>query len=68
VHAIHDDETFIEGQHPTSVYSLAYYPHNITSSPSLDHGGRSKQALAAARQLKSKVNLEWPARCRCCRR
>ena len=29
VHAIHADETFIEGQKPVTVYSLAYYPHNI---------------------------------------
>jgi tetratricopeptide (TPR) repeat protein len=59
VHAIHDDETFIEGQHPTSVYSLAYYPHNIHFLAfASTMAGRSKQALAAARELKSKVNLD----------
>ena len=59
VHAIHDDETFIEGQHPTSVYSLAYYPHNIHFLAfASTMAGRSKQALDAARELKSKVNLD----------
>ena len=57
--AIHDDETFIEGQHPTSVYSLAYYPHNIHFLAfASTMAGRSKQALDAARELKSKVNLD----------
>ena len=28
-HAIHTDEIYIEGQRPTGVYPLAYYPHNI---------------------------------------
>ena len=59
VHAIHDDETFIEGQHPTSVYSLAYYPHNIHFLAfASTMAGRSKQALDAARELRSKVNLD----------
>jgi tetratricopeptide (TPR) repeat protein len=59
VHAIHTDETFIEGQKPTSVYSLAYYPHNIHFLAfASTMAGRSAQALAAARTLKSKVNLD----------
>jgi len=59
VHAIHTDETFIEGQKPVTVYSLAYYPHNIhfLAFASI-MAGRSAQALEAARALKSKVNLD----------
>ncbi len=59
VHAIHTDEMFIEGQKPVSVYSLAYYPHNIHFLAfASTMAGRSAQAIEAARTLKSKVNLE----------
>jgi len=59
VHAIHSDETFIEGQKPVSVYSLAYYPHNIHFLAFVSTlAGRSAQALEAARTLQSKVNLD----------
>jgi tetratricopeptide (TPR) repeat protein len=59
VHAIHTDETFIEGQKPTTVYSLAYYPHNIHFLAfASTMSGQSAQALQAARTLKSKVNLD----------
>jgi tetratricopeptide (TPR) repeat protein len=59
VHAIHTDETFIEGQKPTTVYSLAYYPHNIHFLAfASTMAGQSAQALEAARRLKSKVNLD----------
>ncbi|HJR36141.1 MAG TPA: tetratricopeptide repeat protein [Gemmatimonadales bacterium] len=59
VHAIHTDETFIEGQKPVTVYSLAYYPHNIHFLAFVSTlAGRSAQALEASRTLKSKVNLE----------
>jgi tetratricopeptide (TPR) repeat protein len=59
VHAIHTDETFIEGQKPVTVYSLAYYPHNIHFLAfASTMAGRSAQALEAAGVLKSKVNLE----------
>ena len=59
VHAIHTDETFIEGQKPVSVYSLAYYPHNIHFLAfASTMAGRSAQAIEAARTLKSKVNLD----------
>ena len=69
VHAIHTDETFIEGQKPVTVYSLAYYPHNIHFLAfASTMAGRSAQALEAARTLKSKVNMDVAARCRCCRR
>ena len=59
VHAIHSDETFIEGQKPVTVYSLAYYPHNIHFLAFVSTlAGRSAQALEASRTLKSKVNLD----------
>jgi hypothetical protein len=59
VHAIHTDETFIEGQKPVTVYSLAYYPHNIHFLAfASTMAGRSAQALEAAKTLKSKVNLD----------
>jgi tetratricopeptide (TPR) repeat protein len=59
VHAIHTDESFIEGQKPVSVYSLAYYPHNIHFLAFASvMSGQSAQAIEAARTLKSKVNLD----------
>ncbi len=59
VHAIHTDETFIEGQKPVTVYSLAYYPHNIHFLAFVSTlAGRSAQALEASRTLKAKVNLD----------
>ena len=45
--AIHTDEVFIEGQHPTGVYPLAYYPHNIHFLAfASTMAGRSAQAIA----------------------
>jgi hypothetical protein len=59
VHAIHSDETFIEGQPQPTVYSLAYYPHNIHFLAFVSTmAGKSAQAIEAARTLKSKVNLD----------
>ena len=60
VHAIHADETFIEGQnHPVTVYSLAYYPHNIHFLAfASTMAGRSAQALEASKTLMSKVNVD----------
>jgi len=59
VHAIHMDETFIEGQPQPTVYSLAYYPHNIHFLAFVSSmAGRSAQAIDAARTLKSKVNMD----------
>jgi len=59
VHAIHTDEMFIEGQKPVTVYSLAYYPHNIHFLAfASTMAGRSAQAIEAARMLKPKVNLD----------
>ena len=59
VHAIHSDETFIEGIKDPSVYSLAYYPHNIHFLAFVSSmAGRSAQAIESAKTLKSKVNLD----------
>ena len=59
VHAIHTDETFIEGQKPMTVYSLAYYPHNIHFLSFVSTmAGKSAQAIETAQTLKSKVNLD----------
>ena len=59
VHAIHTDETFIEGQKPQTLYSMAYYPHNIHFLAfASTMAGRSAQALETARMLKTKVNLD----------
>ena len=59
VHAIHTDEVFIEGQKPVTVYSLAYYPHNIHFLAFVSAmAGQSARAIEAARTLKSKVNLD----------
>ncbi len=59
VHAIHADETFIEGQKQTTVYSLAYYPHNIHFLAFVSTmAGKSAQAIETARTLKSKINMD----------
>ena len=59
VHAIHTDESFIDGQKPVSVYSLAYYPHNIHFLAfASTMSGQSAQAIHAAHELTGKVNLD----------
>jgi tetratricopeptide (TPR) repeat protein len=59
VHAIHMDETFIEGIPQPTVYSLAYYPHNIHFLAFVSTmAGKSGQAIDAAKTLKSKVNMD----------
>ncbi|MDQ3082662.1 MAG: tetratricopeptide repeat protein, partial [Gemmatimonadota bacterium] len=59
VHAIHSDETFIEGQKQPTVYSLAYYPHNIHFLAFVSTlAGRSAQAIETAKALKSKINMD----------
>lgn len=59
VHAIHTDETFIEGIKDPTVYSLAYYPHNIHFLAFVSSlAGRSAQAIEAAKTLKSKINMD----------
>lgn len=59
VHAIHTDETFIEGIKQPTVYSLAYYPHNIHFLAFVSSmAGRSAQAIETAKTLKSKINMD----------
>jgi len=59
VHAVHTDETYVEGQKPQGVYPLAYYPHNLHFlSFAATMAGRSGVALDAARTLQAKTNLE----------
>lgn len=59
VHAIHMDEVFIEGQPQPTVYSLAYYPHNIHFLAFVSSmAGKSGQAIETAKTLKSKVNMD----------
>ena len=59
VHAIHTDETVIEGLPNPTVYSLAYYPHNIHFLAFVSTmAGKSAQAIEAAKTLKAKVNLD----------
>ena len=59
IHAVHSDETFIEGQKPQGVYPIGYYPHNLHFlSFAATMAGRSSQALEAARTLQTKTNLD----------
>ena len=59
VHAIHSDETFVEGQPQPTLYSLGYYPHNIHFLAFVSTmAGRSAQAIDAAKSLKSKINMD----------
>ena len=59
VHAIHTDETFIEGQPQPTLYSLGYYPHNIHFLAfASTMAGKSAQAIGAAKTLKGKVNMD----------
>src|SRR5688500_8626158 len=56
-HAIHTDETFIEGQKPEGPYPMSYYPHNIHFLAFVSTmAGRSAQAIEAAKNLAAKVN------------
>jgi len=59
IHAVHNDEVYIEGQKPQGVYPIAYYPHNVHFlSFAATMAGRSAQALAAAHTLRDKTNMD----------
>jgi len=59
IHAVHNDEVYIEGQKPQGVYPIAYYPHNVHFlSFAATMAGRSAQALEAANTLRSKTNMD----------
>jgi tetratricopeptide (TPR) repeat protein len=51
-HAIAADERFIQDRHPTGVYPIGYYPHNLdVMQAALVMLGRSSDAIAAARKI-----------------
>jgi tetratricopeptide (TPR) repeat protein len=58
-HAIAVDEHYIQDRHPTGVYPLGYYPHNIHFLwAALTMQGRGEEAIAAARKVAAAVPLE----------
>jgi tetratricopeptide (TPR) repeat protein len=54
--ALHADEEFISGRHPTGVYPLGYYTHNFhVMWYALNMLGRSEDALKAARTIGERI-------------
>jgi tetratricopeptide (TPR) repeat protein len=56
VHAVEVDEHYLEGRHPSGVYPMLYYPHNLHflwAAASIE--GQRAVALAAARKLAAHV-------------
>ena len=59
IHAVHTDETYLEGQKPQGLYPASYYPHNLHFlSFAATMAGRSAQAIEAARALQRKTNID----------
>ena len=53
-HAVAVDERFIQDRHPTGVYPIGYYPHNLdVMQAALVMLGRSAEAISAARKMAS---------------
>jgi tetratricopeptide (TPR) repeat protein len=53
-HAVAADERFIQDRHPTGIYPLGYYPHNLdVMQAALVMLGRRSDAIAAARKIAS---------------
>jgi tetratricopeptide (TPR) repeat protein len=53
-HAVAVDERFIQDRHPTGVYPIGYYPHNLdVMQAALVMLGRSADAISAARKMAS---------------
>ncbi len=51
-HAVAADERFIEERHPTGIYPIGYYPHNLdVMQAALSMMGRGDEAIAAARKI-----------------
>ncbi len=51
-HAIAADERFIHDRHPTGVYPIGYYPHNLdVMQAALAMLGRGGEAIATARKI-----------------
>jgi tetratricopeptide (TPR) repeat protein len=58
-HAVHADEQYIADQRPMGIYPLAYYPHNYHFLAfAATMAGRSRQAIAAARDVVERVDEE----------
>ena len=59
VHAVHQDQEFIEGQKPEGLYPIAYYPHNHHFlSLAATMAGRSAQAIDAANKTAATTPVE----------
>ncbi|HEY8256686.1 MAG TPA: hypothetical protein VIG08_03455 [Gemmatimonadales bacterium] len=51
-HAVAVDERFIQDRHPTGVYAIGYYPHNLDVMQSaLGMMGRGDEMIAASRKI-----------------
>jgi len=58
-HAVHEDETYIQDQGISSIYTGAYYPHNYHFMAfAATMAGMSDKAIEAARIVSPKVPLE----------
>ena len=58
-HAIAADEKFIEDRHPTGMYPMGYYPHNLdVMLAALGQLGRGSDAIATARKMAKIVSYE----------
>ncbi len=58
-HAVAVDERFIQDRHPTGVYPIGYYPHNLdVMQAALVMLGRSADAISAARKMASVDSYE----------
>ena len=57
--AVKVDEAYIQAQHPSGVYPLGYYPHNVHfAMVSAQMGGDGKTVLASADKLASLIPSE----------
>jgi tetratricopeptide (TPR) repeat protein len=58
-HAVAVDERFIQDRHPTGVYAIGYYPHNLDVMQSaLGMMGRGDEMIAATRKIASIVGYD----------
>jgi tetratricopeptide (TPR) repeat protein len=58
-HAVAADERFIQDRHPTGLYPLGYYPHNLdVMQAALVMLGRGADAISAARKIASIVSYD----------
>ncbi|HET9634830.1 MAG TPA: hypothetical protein VFP26_02785 [Gemmatimonadaceae bacterium] len=62
VHAVHTDETFMEGQKEPTFYSMMYYPHNIHFLAfASSMAGQSARAISTSKALVDKIQAAGPA-------